>query len=152
MNQLKKLDIFGYPVSLAYKKRDKYKSCTGSICTIIFILIIGFLLAMKITQAKNHENVYTLEQEYRSDVGMHPVPYKVNKDNFLIAVTFSVQKQQVIGRNGEITYVDMLEEGDNLDRYFRVDIAYKENIRYAEDVMIEPIKCKKCTHNMFKIS
>ena len=54
---LTSLDAFGYPVSLKYKREQKFKSTVGGAATVLIFMLMGGFLGMLLYRCINNETV-----------------------------------------------------------------------------------------------
>ena len=62
---MKACDLFGLPVTLTYKGRNKYTSAFGGILTIMTILFLGIYAAKAFRTGIQYPDFITLPSNYR---------------------------------------------------------------------------------------
>ena len=56
---IKNLDIFGQSIQLTFRKESKFKTQMGGIISLIFFLVLGYLIALKTAEFSDIDNAHT---------------------------------------------------------------------------------------------
>lgn len=83
---LKSYDLFGYPISLSFKKKSKYTTICGGILSLA--IIIFFLLIFTYSIYKLFNQQYKETSKYMMNLGNQYGSLDLNTNNFMIAIKF----------------------------------------------------------------
>ena len=69
LNKFKKIDIFGYPISMTYKNEPDFRSVIGALVTLLVFFGIGIYSLLLITDLIKYNNytITNVQMQFGSD-------------------------------------------------------------------------------------
>ncbi|TNV80330.1 hypothetical protein FGO68_gene3640 [Halteria grandinella] len=138
-NGLRKIDIYGHPISLKYEKSATFQSPLGGFCTIIVLFIILYQFFYLFIQTVQRDKFTVVLTESREDLNINNSTYTLNQHNFDIAVIPLI--------TGYLPNVTL----DNIDDYFTVHIqnGYLKIVGTDPLLILEDQELERCGDDRF---
>lgn len=83
---LKTYDLFGYPISLSFKKKSTYTTICGGVLSLIIVSFLLIIFTYSIFKLFNQE--YKETTKYITNLGNEYGDLNLNSDNFMVGVKF----------------------------------------------------------------
>ncbi len=132
---LNHIDIFGIPPIFTIRGRSTFQTHTGSILTIICILIILIYISFFLNQMINHKSPNLNSEIYYDEI---PIELNLNKNNFSFVFGLKTKSYK--------TYID---ESIYKVNAFQTKITLDQNGIY--NIINEPLNIIKCNEYNFTI-
>lgn len=87
---LKRFDMFGYPVSLTFKKKTTYQTIYGGLFTLLLVFVFLIISVYSIYKLFNQDYKETFK--YEMNLGETYGSLPLNSNNFMMAVKFDAEQ------------------------------------------------------------
>lgn len=86
IKHLRSYDLFGYPISLSFRKKTSYKTVCGGFLSLLIIIFFISLCIYSIFRLFNKEYMET--SKYLMNLGKKIGSLELNTNNFMLGVKF----------------------------------------------------------------
>ena len=90
LKQLRKIDIFGYPITLKFRGKDTFRTAVGGIFTLAIVLglLSYFIIMLKQMVTNEYSQVYNSVKKIGNIAIDKTINFNLTTSNFDIALNF----------------------------------------------------------------